>query len=241
MDKQKVLRKLPDTKDGKTAIVVLSGGQDSCTCAYLAAQAHDRIIPVCFEYGQNHVSELRSADWICRDLGVRPIIINAKEIFRHQKGCSLIPGAPAENIDIHEEQLEDGTRVPSTFVQGRNAFFLTTAFILALASGAEYIYTGVSQADYSGYPDCREAFIQKMQDALNTGYGSSIQIKTPLMDLSKAETFLLANYLGVLGIIVRRTTTCYRACEDEHGWGNGCGECPACQLRIKGYNEYLEG
>lgn len=241
MDKKKVLRMLPDIKDGKTAIVVLSGGQDSCTCAYLAAQAHDRIIPVCFEYGQNHVSELRSADWVCRDLGVRPIIINAKEIFRHQKGCSLIPGAPAENIDIHEGRLEDGTRVPSTFVQGRNAFFLTTAFTLALASGAEYIYTGVSQTDYSGYPDCREGFIQKMQDALNTGYGSSIQIKTPLMHLSKAETFFLADHLGALFKIINETTTCYQACEDKHAWGKGCGQCPACQLRAKGYYEFLEG
>lgn len=240
MDKQKVFNLLMYGKVDTPAVVVLSGGQDSSTCAYLAAHRHNgNIIPISFIYGQAHVNELLSAYAICKDLGVRTTELNLKEIFSHQIGCSLLPDHSGAARTISTRELSDGTKVPTTFVQGRNALFLTIAFTIALAKGATHIYTGVSQADYSGYPDCREDFILRLQRALNAGYCSNVKIETPLMHLSKAETFLLAERLGKLDTIVNHTMTCYRGDETVHAWGKGCGECPSCKLRAHGFYEFM--
>lgn len=217
----------------KKGLVVLSGGQDSMTCLAWAIQKYDEVEAIIFEYGQKQQVEVKQAEMVCKHVGIKHLIVDL--YFFQQVSESA--------LTKHEQSVND-TRpdgLPSTFTPNRNALFLTVAHAYAQQIGAMYLVTGVCQTDYSGYPDCRREFIGTLEHALNLGSGKAIQIETPLMWLTKAQTFKLAEELGFLKTVLEYSHTCYNGNrERRHEWGYGCGTCPACLLRSKGWDEYQE-
>lgn len=218
------------------SVVVMSGGQDSATClAYTLARGLEPLA-VSFDYNQRHRAELEAASNICRMWGVPHRTVKLPDLS--QVTSSALIGEGDVSKRHHRKR-----NLPASFVPGRNTLFLTLAHAMAAELSAGEIVTGVCQTDYSGYPDCRRLFIDKLQDTLNTGYEEDISINTPLMNLTKAETFALAELCGkdkALDII-HHSLTCYNGItSQEFAWGRGCGECPACDLRQRGYHDYLE-
>ena len=130
--------------------------------------------------------------------------------------------------------------LPASFVPNRNQLFLTLAHSYAQRVGASYLVTGVCETDYSGYPDCRLEFIKSLEHTTNLGSAEGIKILTPLMNLDKADTFRLAQLLGGLDTVIDDTITCYNGDKTMHDWGMGCDNCPSCELRKKGFNEFIE-
>lgn len=220
----------------ESAWVVLSGGQDSATCLLWALkQWPGAVSAISFDYGQRHKVELDLAASLCRELGVPHEIV---------AGVPLDKLAPSALTDKTLAVAEAGGLggLPSTFVPGRNILFLSMAGARAAAAGSGHIVIGACETDFSGYPDCREEFMKAMELALSSGLGSDMHIHRPLMFLSKAQIFGLADDLGGLETIIERTHTCYLGERTHrHAWGYGCGECPACRLRKKGYEEFLNG
>lgn len=207
-------------KSTEKALVVLSGGQDSATCAAIAAASHTSVEAVFFDYGQRHICELYSARAVAYELNIKLHELQVTE-FTQIADSALVTDAVIEQ--------KDG-QLPTSFVPGRNILFLTIAGALARKIGATEIYTGVCEADFSGYPDCREATIQALQAALQLGIDPSLKIKTPLMHLSKADSIHMINTLGQLDLL-KYTHTCYE------GEFPPCGKCPSCVLRAKGFSE----
>lgn len=216
----------------RTAVVVLSGGQDSVTCLGLALKTYDLVYCISFEYGQKHGIEIACAVSICNKFGVPLEVVDLSFLSR------IVTSALTSDGDVNKPH-EYKKGLPASFVPNRNALFLTVAHAHAQEVGADVIYTGVCQTDYSGYPDCRYKFIRRMEAALNIGYETGIDILTPLMYLDKAQTFELADNIGFLDTVINETHTCY---EGDHTtfneWGYGCGECPACKLRANGWDEF---
>ena len=215
------------------ALVVFSGGQDSTTLLYWALKNYSQVDAITFDYGQRHRVELECAKNLCVKLGVPQQLVSLDFL------ADFTPNALTHShIEIRAQgALKD---LPSTFVPGRNALFLTLAAAAAVAKGYSEIVIGVCQTDYSGYPDCRQDFIESMQQSLSLAMGQNILIRTPLMSLTKAETFQLAKDLGVLESVIEDSHTCYAGNrKDRHPWGYGCGTCPACDLREKGYRAFL--
>ncbi|MEA0564123.1 7-cyano-7-deazaguanine synthase QueC [Lysinibacillus irui] len=208
------------------AIVVFSGGQDSTTCLFWAKERFKEIEAVTFDYGQRHLLEIECAKVITEELGVKHHILDMSLLNQ------LAPNALTRQ-DIEVKDGENG-ELPSTFVPGRNLLFLSFAGILASQVGAKHIVTGVCETDFSGYPDCRDIFIKSLNVTLNLSMNDSFFIDTPLMWLNKAQTWELADQLGALEFVRERTLTCYNGVIAD-----GCGECPACNLRKKGLDEYL--
>lgn len=209
------------------AIIVFSGGQDSTTCLFWAKQKFKELIAVSFDYNQKHHQELECAAKICEKYGIEHIIMDLALLNQ------LTPNSlTRKNIAVDKEAPAEGT--PNTFVDGRNLLFLTFAAIFAKQRGVTHIITGVSQSDFSGYPDCRDVFIKSLNVTLNLSMDYQFVIHTPLMWINKAETWKMADDLGVLEIIKNETLTCYNGII-----GEGCGECPACTLRNRGYREFI--
>lgn len=206
------------------AVVVFSGGQDSTTCLLWALEEFDVVETVTFSYGQRHESELVCADRIAKDLGVK------------QKNIQMdLLGQLTENALTRKEiDIDDEGEVPNTFVEGRNHIFLSFAAIYAKTIGAKNIITGVSETEFSGYPDCRNAFIESLNETLNLAMDTDLKLITPLMWKSKAEVWKMADEMGRLDYIREHTLTCY-----EGVISDGCGECPACILRNDGLKKYL--
>lgn len=208
------------------ALVVFSGGQDSTTCLFWAMERYAEVVAVTFDYGQRHRLEIECAKEIAKELRIEHHILDMSLLNQ------LTPNAlTREEIEIVEG--ESGG-LPSTFVPGRNLLFLSFAGILASQIGAKHIVTGVCETDFSGYPDCRDIFIKSMNVTLNLSMDDSFVIHTPLMWINKAQTWELADQLGVLEFVKAKTLTCYNG-----KIADGCGECPACKLRKKGLEEYL--
>lgn len=205
----------------ESAIVLLSGGQDSATCLAIAAKEYKDIHCLSFNYGQRHTIELESSQQLAALAGATFQCIDLG--FMAQVSDSAL---------IHSDQPieENPGQLPSTFVPGRNALFLTVAAMVAVQKGAKVIFTGVCQTDFSGYPDCREAFIQLQEQTINAAMDTKITIETPLMHLTKAETVLKMIALGRLEWY-GMTHTCYE------GTRPACGICPACKLRLKGFKD----
>lgn len=214
------------------ALVVMSGGQDSVTCLGVALHTCDEVHAVTFAYGQKHAVEVAAARRICSDHKVPHVIVDLSGILQNMGSSALITGG-----DVNAEHPLLAGR-PASFVPARNALFLTAAYGLAMELQAGIIYTGVCQTDYSGYPDCRDDFIKTLNLALNIGYESEIEIRTPLMHLTKAETFALAWSHGFLDAVVNDSVTCYNGDRTPNEWGMGCGSCPSCELRANGWSEY---
>ena len=204
-----------------TAIVLLSGGQDSATCLAIAEKTVERIHCICFDYGQRHQIEIESSKKLADLAGATFQLIDVRFMAQLSNSSLVNPTAKIEH--------KDG-ELPTTFVPGRNAFFLTVAAMVAHQFNATEIFTGVCQTDFSGYPDCREAFIRSQEKTINLAMETNITINTPLMDLTKAETVTLMNSLGKLDWY-KHTHTCYE------GQQPACGVCPACKLRLKGFQE----
>ncbi len=206
------------------AVVVLSGGQDSTTSLWWAMDRFGQanVSALTFDYGQRHRIELDAAAAVAERAGVAHVVLPINT-FEALGGNALTDN----EVDVKEIGMGD---LPSTFVPGRNLVFLTYAAAWAWPRQIEHIVTGVAQTDYSGYPDCRRATIDALTTALNLGMEAEFVIHTPLMDLSKKDTVLLAERLGALDVMAL-THTCYA------GQRPPCGRCPACKLRAKGFAE----
>ena len=225
-----------------SALVLFSGGQDSAVCLAWALERYARVETVGFDYGQRHAVEMQArlevrrgmaglrADWAAR-LGPDHVV----DLTGY--------GRIAESALTAERAIElDARGLPTTFVPGRNLVFLSVAAALADRRGLEALVGGMCETDYSGYPDCRRDTIEAMARALSLGLDKPVAIETPLMALTKAETWALAERIGgaaLVGLIVEASHTCYRGDRDHrHPWGYGCGDCPACVLRAAGHGEW---
>jgi 7-cyano-7-deazaguanine synthase len=216
------------------ALVILSGGQDSTTCLYWAQQRFDSVEAITFDYGQRHAVELECARRLC-ELTRTPQKIVKMDFVSQLSANALTDSKVAVAKSGGFQDL------PSTFVPGRNILFLTLAASYAAPRGIQDLVMGVCQTDYSGYPDCREDFVASMEASLQKGLGAKIVVHRPLMHLSKAETFRMASELGRLKEVVELSHTCYEGRREVlHAWGYGCGECPACELRRRGFEEYAK-
>lgn len=213
--------------NNQAALVVFSGGQDSTTCLYWAKKHFKEVYALSFVYGQKHVKEVELAREIARKAEVHFDVMDVS--FIGSLGSNSLT-----DTSIHmDEEKPDGS-FPNTFVPGRNLFFLSIAAVYARERGIAHMVTGVSQTDFSGYPDCRDSFIKSLNVTLNLAMDEQFVIHTPLMWIDKAQTWALADELGVLDIVRRDTLTCYNGVQ-----GDGCGHCPACKLRREGLEKYL--
>lgn len=210
----------------KKALVLLSGGQDSSTCLFWAKQEFDEVESISFDYGQRHKFEIELASLIAKNISVPFYIANITTL------SDISPNALTEDSINVEESVNDETP-PNTLVEGRNLLFLTYAGIYAKARNISNIVMGVSQTDFSNYPDCRDEFIKAAEKALSLATDFEFKVHTPLMFKTKAETWQLADDLGALEVIRRNTLTCYNGIKSD-----GCGVCPACKLRKKGWDEF---
>jgi 7-cyano-7-deazaguanine synthase len=216
-----------NSMDAQKAVVVFSGGQDSTTCLVWALKRFHHVEAVTFDYNQRHDKEIECAKRIAQRLGVPHHVLDLRLLNQ------LAPNALTRS-DMEITAGGDG-ELPSTFVDGRNMVFLTYAAILAKQIGAHHIVTGVCQTDFSGYPDCRDIFIKSLNVTLNLAMDYEFVIETPLMWLTKKQTWALADELGCFDLVRDETLTCYNGI-----LGAGCGECPACKLRNRGLQEYLQ-
>jgi 7-cyano-7-deazaguanine synthase len=221
-----------------SALVLFSGGQDSTVCLAWALERYDHVETIGFTYGQRHAVELAQ----------RPVI-RAKLASIGDAAQRLGPDAILDLTAlkaISDTALTRDTEItfaenglPTTFVPGRNLLFLTYAAALAYRRGIPVLVGGMCETDYSGYPDCRNATMQALGTALSLGLDRPITIETPLMFIDKAATWELASKLGgqhLIDVIVEDTHTCYLGDRSHrHDWGYGCGKCPACELRAKGW------
>lgn len=209
------------------ALVVFSGGQDSTTCLYWAKKHFSKVHALTFLYGQKHSLEVEMARKLADKAGVDFHLMDVSFIGR--LGSNSLTDT---SVEMDKQKPED--TFPNTFVPGRNLFFLSIAAVYAREHGINHLVTGVSQTDSSGYPDCRDSFIRSLNVTLNLAMDSQFVIHTPLMWIDKAQTWALADRLGVLDMIRNETLTCYNGIP-----GDGCGHCPACTLRREGLEKYL--
>lgn len=209
------------------ALVVFSGGQDSTTCLYWALKKFKEVYTITFSYGQKHSQEIEVARSIAAEAGVDFHLVDMS--FISKVGTSSLTDS---SIEMDAEKPADS--FPNTFVPGRNLFFLSVAAVYAREKGIRHLVTGVSQTDFSGYPDCRDSFIKSLNVTLNLAMDEQFCIHTPLMWIDKAQTWALADSLGVLELVRYRTLTCYNGIV-----GDGCGHCPSCKLRHQGLERYL--
>lgn len=227
----------------KKALVLFSGGQDSTVCLAWALSKFDHVETIGFDYGQRHRIELE-----CR----LTVLDRMREEFPHwadklgeDRVIDLSWLGQISDCALTEERAielnENG--LPNTFVPGRNLVFFLISSAVAYRRGLSTLVGGMCQTDFSGYPDCREDTLKALQVATNLGMASTFRFETPLMWIDKTETFQLGEQLGgkkLLEIIVRDTHTCYTGDRThEHEWGFGCGECPACDLRKRGWHNYI--
>lgn len=210
------------------ALVLFSGGQDSTTCLFWAKRQFKEISAISFLYGQKHAKEVGIARKIAEKAGVDFQVIDA--FFIAKLGSNSLTNT---TIQMDAEQPEGS--FPNTFVPGRNLFFLSIAAVYARERGIHHIVTGVSQTDFSGYPDCRDSFIKSLNVTLNLAMDEQFVIHTPLMWLDKTQTWALADELGVFDLVRNETLTCYNGIPAE-----GCGHCPSCKLRNHGLEAYLK-
>lgn len=225
--------------DRASALVLFSAGQDSTTCLAWALSRYERVETIGFAYGQRHAVELDQ----------RPKVLSALRTYDLKWAERLGPdalidiasfGALAESALTADRAIEmQANGLPSTFVPGRNLVFLTYAAALAYRRGLGVLVGGMCETDFSGYPDCRRDTLDAMERALQLGLDTPLAVETPLMKLTKAQTWGLAYELGgdgLVDLVVEHSHTCYQGDRTHrHAWGYGCGACPACDLRAKGW------
>ncbi len=225
-----------------TALVLFSGGQDSATCLAWALSRYARVETIGFSYGQRHAIELDCRAQLLDGLrGIDPAWA-ARLGDSHTIDIPTL-GTISETSLTRDVAIEmDECCLPNSFVPGRNLVFLTFAAALAYRRGILDIVGGMCETDYSGYPDCRDDTMKALNTALNLGMAKSFALHTPLMWLDKADTWALANTLGgvaLVDLIREHSHTCYLGDRGaQHEWGYGCGTCPACELRARGWREF---
>lgn len=221
---------------------MFSGGQDSTTCLAHALSKYDRVETLGFDYGQRHSVELQARLTVLQQLRTQFPQWAPKLGEDHVLSLDVLKqiGGSSLTEDVAFAMQADG--LPNSFVPGRNLLFLTLAGALAYRRGLQVLVTGVCETDFSGYPDCRDDTMKAMQLALNLGLERRLRIETPLMWIDKAATWQMAQDLGgdaLVQLIVQDTHTCYEGTRDVlHAWGHGCGHCPACDLRAKGWQRW---
>ena len=229
-------------KKKNTALVLFSGGQDSTVCLAWALARFDQVETVGFDYGQRHAVELEARPKVRAAIGEHFPQWKKKLGADHVLALDVLKaiGGSALTDAVRIEMGQNG--LPTTFVPGRNLLFLTVAAALAYRRGSRDLVAGMCETDFSGYPDCRDATIKAMGQALDLGMDTKFALHTPLMWIDKARTWALAEELGgkaLVDLIIEDTVTCYEGDRTHrHAWGYGCGECPACDLRAKGYEQY---
>ena len=212
----------------KSALVIFSGGQDSTTCLFWTKNRYEHVEAISFSYKQTHHIELLQAQLICKKLKVPQKIMNLS--FNDSSSALL---NPLKEI-VHEKG-----RPPNTLVEGRNILMFTHAALYAKKQNCHDLVTGVCETDSSGYPDCRQEFVNALEKALGLGLEHPIHFHTPLMKLNKAETFQMAKDEGGLEFVLEHSHTCYKGQRTQrHPWGYGCDDCPACHLRAKGWENF---
>lgn len=228
--------------DQSSALVLFSAGQDSTTCLAWALSRYDRVETIGFAYGQRHAVELDQ----------RPVVLDALRVYdlkwAERLGADHVVdiasfGALAESALTADRAIEmQANGLPSTFVPGRNLVFLTYAAALAYRRGLGVLVGGMCETDFSGYPDCRRDTLDAMERALQLGLEAPLTVETPLMQLTKAQTWGLAHEIGgdaLVDLVVEHSHTCYQGDRTHrHDWGYGCGTCPACDLRAKGWTAW---
>ena len=214
------------TLHNNSALVLFSGGQDSTVCLYWALQHFSHVETVCFRYGQRHEIEVTVAQNIAAKAHVPFRVIDAGMIGELNENALT-----NHSISIDKEQKNENP--PNTFVPGRNLLFISMAAIVAREKKIFDLVTGVSQADFSGYPDCREVFIRSLNATLNLAMNERFVIHTPLMWKDKKSVWQLADELGIFELVKNETITCYNGIP-----ATGCGVCPSCLLRQRGLEQY---
>jgi len=231
--------------EAKGALVLFSGGQDSATCLAWALDRYESVETLGFDYGQRHRVELE-----CRE-GFRAAIASTFPEWGKRLGDDhmidlSVLGSISDTAMTREIEIETAASgLPNTFVPGRNLMFMQIAAAIAYRRGLKVLVGGMCETDFSGYPDCRDDTMKALQVALNLGMDTRFVLETPLMWLDKADTWRLAEKLGgeaLVDMVRVETHTCYLGERAElHAWGFGCGECPACKLRKRGYEAFLAG
>jgi 7-cyano-7-deazaguanine synthase len=222
-----------------TALVLFSGGQDSTTCLAYALSKYARVETVAFDYGQRHRVELDARLQVIKALRTQFAQWSTRLGEDHLLDVGVL-GAVSETALTRDTEIAmQANGLPNTFVPGRNLLFMTLAAALAYRRGLQVLVTGVCETDYSGYPDCRDDTMKAMQVALSLGMDTRFLIETPLMWIDKAATWQMAQRLGgqaLVDVVVEHSHTCYLGDRSQrHDWGYGCGQCPACDLRAKGF------
>lgn len=226
----------------QTALVLFSGGQDSTACLAWALERYARVETIGFDYGQRHRIELDCRRTVRAELAAAFPHWGARLGEDHLLDLRLL-GQLSDTALTAERAIElQANGLPNTFVPGRNLLFLAFAATVAYRRGATVLVGGMCETDYSGYPDCRDNTMKAMQLALSLGLDGPMTVETPLMWLSKAQTWALTQHLGggaLNALIVEHTHTCYLGERGAlHAWGHGCGQCPACALRAAGHAEW---
>ena len=226
------------------ALVLFSGGQDSATCLAWALSRYERVETIGFDYGQRHAIELSVRPAVLQQMRALSPQWDSKLGDDHLIDLSLISkiSSTAMTTDVEIVMQENG--LPNTFVPGRNLLFMTVAATVAYRRGLNVLVGGMCETDFSGYPDCRDDSTKALQVALNLGMATRVKLETPLMWLDKAATWELARDLGgaaLVDLIRSGTHTCYLGERGAlHEWGYGCGACPACELRARGYRQFAQ-
>jgi 7-cyano-7-deazaguanine synthase len=235
-----------------TALVLFSGGQDSTTCLAHALARYERVETIAFDYRQRHSVELEARLNVLRELRARFPQWAAKLGDDHLLDLAVLGEVSETSLTRDTAFQMEANGLPNTFVPGRNLLFMTLAAALAYRRGLQVIVTGVCETDFSGYPDCRDDTMKALQLALSLGMDKRFLIETPLMWIDKSQTWELAYALGeqsgvsgggeaLVDLVVEHTHTCYLGDRTHrHAWGYGCGSCPACELRAKGYARFSD-
>ena len=225
-----------------TALVLFSGGQDSTTCLAHALSRYQRVETMGFDYGQRHRVELQARLKVLEEIRQQFPEWAHKLDQDHVLDLAVLGTVSETSLTRDTAFKMEASGLPNTFVPGRNLLFLTLAAAVAYRRGLEVIVTGVCETDFSGYPDCRDDTMKAMQLALSLGMDKRFLIETPLMWIDKADTWRMAQDLGgqaLVDVMVEHTHTCYLGDrEHRHAWGYGCGTCPACELRQRGYEKF---
>lgn len=236
-----------------TALVLFSGGQDSTTCLALALSKYQRVETIAFDYRQRHRVELDARLHVLSEIRRQFPQWAGKLGDDHLLDLAVLGEVSDTSLTRETAFKMEQSGLPNTFVPGRNLLFLTLAAAVAYRRDLQVLVTGVCETDFSGYPDCRDDTMKAMQLALSLGMDKRFLIETPLMWIDKAATWALAHELGeksgmpgggdaLVNLIIEHTHTCYLGDrEQRQAWGYGCGRCPACELRARGYERFVEG
>lgn len=226
-----------------SALVLFSGGQDSTTCLAWALSRYEKVETIGFDYGQRHAIELSVRPTLLQKMRAMSADWNGKLGDDHMIDLSLLARISDTALTQNVEITMQANGLPNTFVPGRNLLFMTVAATVAYRRGLDVLVGGMCETDFSGYPDCRDDTMKALQVTLNLGMATNLKVETPLMWIDKAATWKMARALGgnaLVDLIRADTHTCYLGERGAlHAWGYGCGTCPACALRARGYEQFI--